>query len=310
MSSKRLFRRSVLSTAIAAAAVTAAVLAPMASANASATAPVPPPAVPKWADFGLSSIHPGVNTTTKDAVCTSNFVFYDAQHHSYLGQAAHCSGTGGPSETNGCNSKSLPLGTEVQLGESKVMGTLVYNSWLMMQKLGEKNDDTCASNDFALVRIPDSALSQVNPSVPLFGGPTGLRDTPINAGESVLSYGNSPLRGGLSYLSPKQGVSLGTDPDGWEHTVYTLSPGVPGDSGSGFIDSEGKAFGVLSTLAIAPLPGSNGVADLAKCLKYAQDHSGIAGLTLAKGTTSFAPGSVPVLAGFTGGASLPKAKQN
>ncbi|HEX3826253.1 MAG TPA: serine protease [Sporichthyaceae bacterium] len=302
MSSKRLFRRSVLSTAIATTAVVAAVLAPVASANASVGAAVPPPAVPKWADFGLSSIHPGINTTTKDAVCTSNFVFYDASHHAYLGQAAHCSGTGGASETNGCNSKSLPLGTPVELGETKIVGELVYNSWLSMQKLGEKDDDTCSNNDFALVRIPDSALDKVNPSIPLFGGPTGLRDTPVGSGESVLSYGNSPLRGGITYLSPKQGVSLGTDPAGWEHSVYTLSPGVPGDSGSGFIDSEGKAFGVLSTLAIAPLPGSNGVADLASCLKYAQQHSGIAGLTLAKGTTNFAPGSVPVLAGFTGAA--------
>ncbi len=229
----------------------------------------------------LSTIHPGVVTVTKDASCTSNFVFYDAQHHAYLGQAAHCSGTGGPSETNGCNSKSLPLGTAVELGETKIMGELVYNSWLAMQKLGEKNDDTCSSNDFALVRIPDSALNQVNPSIPLFGGPTGLRETPLPSGETVLSYGNSPLRGGITYLSPKQGVSLGTDPSGWEHTVYTLSPGVPGDSGSGFIDSEGKAFGVLSTLAIAPLPGSNGVADLAilpevrpGALRYRRAHPG------------------------------------
>lgn len=303
MSSKRVFRRTALGTAVAAAAMTAAVFAPMGTASAGTA---PPPSIPKWADFGTSSIHPGINTTTKDAVCTSNFVFYDAQHHAYIGQAAHCSGTGGPNETNGCNSKSLPLGTSVLLGDSKVSGTLVYNSWLTMQKLGEKTEDVCANNDFALVRIPDDALNKVNPSIPLFGGPTGLRETPVNGGESVLSYGNSPLRGGISYLSPKQGVSLGTDPDGWEHTVYTFSPGVPGDSGSGFIDSEGKAFGVLSTLAIAPLPGSNGVADLAHVLAYAQQHSGIAGLTLAKGTASFQPGSVPVLAGFTNGASLPK----
>jgi hypothetical protein len=304
-----MFRRTALSTAFAA-AVTAAVLAPV-TANASDSAAVPPPSIPNWADFATASIHPGINTTTKDAVCTSNFVFYDASHHEYLGQAAHCSGTGGPNETNGCNSKSLPLGTPVQLGDSKVTGTLVYNSWLTMQKLGEKNDDVCGANDFALVRIPDDALNKVNPSIPLFGGPTGLRDTPVKDGENVLSYGNSPLRGGMSYLSPKQGVVIQTDSSGWEHIVYTLSPGVPGDSGSGFIDSDGKAFGVLSTLALAPLPGSNGVGDLGQILKYAQEHSGIAGLTLAKGTTSFHPGSVPALAGFTNGASVPKSsKQN
>jgi len=304
MSSQRLFRRSALSAALAAAAITAAVLAPISGANAAA--PVPP--VPQWADVGLSTIHPGVVTTTKDASCTSNFVFIDAKRHAYLGQAAHCSGKGTANETNGCNSSSYPLGTEVKLGDSQVMGTLVYNSWLMMQKLGEKQDDVCANNDFALVRIPDSALDKVNPSIPVFGGPTGLRETKLENGEAVLSYGNSPLRGGLSYLSPKQGFSLGTDPSGWEHTVYTVSPGVPGDSGSGFIDASGKAFGVLSTLALAPLPGSNGVADLAMCLHYAQQHAGIPGLALAQGTANFAPGDLPALSGFQGSALPPPGK--
>lgn len=301
MSSQRPFRRTARTAALAAAVITATVLTP--ATGASAAPPIP--AVPKWADFGISTIHPGVVTVTKDASCTSNFVFFDAKKHAYLGQAAHCSGKGGPQETNGCNSSSHPLGTEVILGDSKVVGKLVYNSWLMMQKLGEKRDAVCANNDFALVQIPDSAINLVNPSIPVFGGPTSLRETAVPDGEAVLSYGNSPLRGGLTYLSPKQGFNLGTDPTGWEHLVYTLSPGVPGDSGSGFIDSSGAAFGVLSTLSIAPLPGSNGVADLAMCLKYAQEHAGIAGLTLAKGTTNFSPGAVPVLAGITGGASLP-----
>jgi hypothetical protein len=301
MSSQRLFRRTALSVALTAAAVTAACIAPV-----TAGAATPVPKMPHWADLASAAIHPGIVTVTKDASCTSNFIFLDAQRHAYIGQAAHCSGKGEANETNGCTSKSYPLGTDVSLGGSKVTGKLVYNSWLMMQKLGEKDEDTCASNDFALVRIPDEAINEVNPSIPIFGGPVGLRTTPVEGGEAVLSYGNSPLRGGLSYLSPKQGVSLGTDPTGWEHLVYTLSPGVPGDSGSGFVDAQGNAFGILSTLALAPLPASNGVADLNMCLKYAQAHSGIAGLTLAQGTKAFSPGAVPALSGFTGPASGPK----
>ncbi|HZE66582.1 MAG TPA: serine protease [Sporichthyaceae bacterium] len=301
MSSQRPFRRTALSIALTAAAVTTAFLAPV-----TAGAATPVPKVPKWADVGASAIHPGIVTVTKDASCTSNFIFLDAQKHAYIGQAAHCSGKGGANETNGCTSHSYPLGTDVSLGASQVVGKLVYNSWLMMAKLGEKGENPCADNDFALIRIPDAALGKVNPSIPIFGGPVGLRTTPLGSGEAVLSYGNSPLRGGVSYLSPKQGVNLGEDADGWEHTVYTASPGVPGDSGSGFIDAQGNAFGILSTLALAPLPGSNGVADLAHCLKYAQEHSGIAGLELALGTQTFSPGAVPVLSGFTGGASGPK----
>jgi hypothetical protein len=69
--------------------------------------------------------------------------------------------------------------------------------------------------------------------------------------------------------------------------VYTLTPGVPGDSGSAFLDAQGRAIGVLSTLALTPLPGSNGVGDLPRELAYAQRTSGISGLRLAAGTEPF-----------------------
>ncbi len=36
----------------------------------------------------------------------SNFVFFDAANNVYIGQAAHCSGTGGATETDGCDSGS------------------------------------------------------------------------------------------------------------------------------------------------------------------------------------------------------------
>lgn len=299
MSSPRVFRRAAFSAA-ATAAVACAAIFPGAGAQAAASSDK----LPAFAKFGLSSIHPGVPTLTNgDAACTSNFIFLDGANHAYIGQAAHCSGKGAANDTNGCNTKSEPLGTKVLLGASGVTGKIVYQSWTTMQKIGEKDEATCASNDFALIRIPDSAIEKVNPSIPVFGGPVGLREAPLSAGESVLSYGNSPLRGGLEQFSPKQGFSIEDSPEGWEHQVYTASPGIPGDSGSGFIDGKGQAFGVLSTLSIAPIPGSNGVADLAKALKYAQAHSGIKGLHLAQGDVPFAPGTVPALQGFVGNGS-------
>ena len=51
-----------------------------------------------WAPVGQATVHPGVQVFTEGAQCTSNFVFQDAGHV-YLGQAAHCSGTGGQTET-------------------------------------------------------------------------------------------------------------------------------------------------------------------------------------------------------------------
>jgi hypothetical protein len=242
-------------------------------------------AEPAWAPAGSATVHPGVQTYTQDAQCTSNFVFYDGSGNAYIGQAAHCSGTGGNTETNGCTAGSYPIGTPVEVDGASKPGTLVYNSWLAMQAKGETNADACAGNDFALVKLDASDIGKTNPSIPNWGGPTGITDT-TTLGQTVLSYGNSSLRLGISQLSPKQGISLGASGGGWTHEVYTVSPGIPGDSGSAFIDAGGKAFGVLSTLQLAPKPAANGVSDLSRMLTYMRTHGG-PDVQLANGTQPF-----------------------
>ena len=98
---------------------------------------------------------------------------------------------------------------------------------------------------------------------------------------------HSSLRPG-TLLSPKVGLSLGSE-NAWSATVYTATPGIPGDSGSGLLDADGRAFGTLSTVALAPLVLSNGVGSLPRELAFAQRHAGIDGLRLARGTEDFAP---------------------
>ena len=269
---------------------TAAIAATSTSTSAAAT----------WAPADTAKIHPGVQMYTDGAQCTGNFVYTDTAGNVYVGYAAHCAGTGGATDTDGCDSGSLPLGTKVDFAEGGSLvsegtkvgtGTLAYSSWLTMQKTGEKDPKTCAYNDLALVKVDPQYVSDVNPSVPFWGGPAGIDTDGTAAGDTVYSYGNSSLRGGVTELSPKQGTSVGDDPadGGWSHPVYTVTPGVPGDSGSAFLDADGKALGVLSTLAIAPLAGSNGVGDLSHELQYAQANSGIAGLALVPGTEPFSP---------------------
>lgn len=262
-------------TAVAVAAACILVLALAASASAA----------PTWAPASTAPIHPGVQTFTDGAQCTANFVFYDASNV-YIGQAAHCSGTGGNTATNGCTSGSLPIGTQVQVTGASKPGTMVYNSWLTMQQLHESDANTCQYNDLALVKLDPSDAAGVNPSIPFWGGPTGVNTTGTAAGEEVLSYGNSELRAGISALSPKQGISVGDAGGGWSHTVYTVTPGIPGDSGSAFLDASGRALGVLSTVAIAPLPASNGVGDISRELSYLATHTSFA-VTLANGTVAF-----------------------
>jgi hypothetical protein len=262
--------KRVLGIAIATTALTLALLAPAASA---------------WAPAATAPIHPGVQTRTEGGQCTSNFVFQDGASV-YLGQAAHCSGTGGQTETDGCTSGSLPLGTPVQVSGATKPGVLAYNSWLTMQAAGETNPDACAYNDLALVRLDPADVGRVNPSVPAFGGPNGV-GTVGGLGSSVYSYGNSELRLGITKLSPKQGVVIQNEGNGWSHNVITLTPGIPGDSGSGFLNESGQAIGVLSTLQLAPLPATNGVGDLARELGYLRSHTALSGLQLVPGTVAF-----------------------
>src|SRR6476619_4239430 len=94
-------------------------------------------------------VHPGVQTFTDGAQCPANFIFRDAGG-TYIGQAAHCSVTGATKP-----------------------GTLVYNSWITMQGAGEKDADTCAYNDLALVKLDPADVGRVDPTVPGWGGPTG-----------------------------------------------------------------------------------------------------------------------------------------
>jgi hypothetical protein len=234
-------------------------------------------------------MHPGVQTDTPQGQCTANFIYFDASNV-YIGQAAHCSGTGAATDTDGCLAGSLPLGTQVTVQGATRPGTMVYNSWLTMQAAGESNADTCAFNDLALVRLDPADAGRVNPSVPRWGGPTGLA-AGTGLLETVYSYGNSSLRLGLTPTSPKTGLSLGTDSGGWNTTVYTLTPGIPGDSGSGFLNSGGQAFGVLSTLGLLPFPLGNGVGGLANELNYMRSHvSSLSGVQLALGTEAFRGG--------------------
>jgi hypothetical protein len=263
-------------------------------ALALAIAALAPAAASAWAPADQASVHPGVMTFTDGAQCTSNFIFSDSSNV-YIGQAAHCAGSGGATETNGCDSGSLPTGTPVEIDGASRPGTLVYSSWLTMQSRGETNSDVCQFNDFALVRIDPADVSEVNPSVPGFGGPTGVGTADV--GETVYSYGNSSLRGGVTQLSPKQGTVVQKEGGGWSYTVYTVTPGVPGDSGSGFLNSSGQGMGVLATLQVLPTAGSNGVGDLGRELAYMRANSSLSSVQLAAGTEPFNPDIVGAVLG-------------
>lgn len=253
-------------------------------------------AAPTWAPEKVATIKPGVQMLTNGAQCTANFVFKDGAGRVYVGYAAHCAGTGSSSDTNGCTTKSLPLGTRVEFGtggnlfsSARIVGTgkLAYSSWRTMQRRGTTDRARCAYNDFALVRVDPASVSKVNPTVPTWGGPTAIASTTLPVGAALYTVGNSSLRSGSA--SATTGSVLRVVGGGLAYDIRTSSPGIPGDSGSGFMDARGRAAGVLSTISVglSLTPVSNTIGNLYRELRYAQLYSGISGLTLVKGTRPF-----------------------
>jgi len=248
-----------------------------------------PAAAQAWAPADTAAIHPGVQVFTNGAQCTANFVYQDASATTYLGQAAHCSSKGDNTQTDGCTTATYPSGTPVDISGddgNTYHGTIGYSSWETMQASGEKDADTCAYNDLELIKLDAAGTAVTNPTMPFWGGPTGGTGTAAS-GDDTYSYGNSELRGGVTALGPKRGTVVEADPSGWEYQVYTVTPGIPGDSGSGFLNASGQALGVLSTVELAPLPASNGVGDVGKELAYANAHGFAA--HVVDGTGAFAP---------------------
>lgn len=245
-------------------------------------------AVPAWAPVASATIRPGAATLTADSICTSNFVFTDSAGNVYLGQAAHCSSDEEAGSLDGCVNNSLPLGTPVRVAGATRPATLVYNSWIAMDARSERNFDQCNYNDFALVKLDPADYASVNPTLRSTGGPTGVVANVLDQSE-VFGFGTSISQAGLAPHT-KRGVSLRQGADGLAHAVRLSPPGISGDSGSGVVDANGRAFGVLSTYS--PRRGTNGVGNLSRMLDYMR-ASGGPDVTLANGTEPFVAGAPP-----------------
>ncbi len=231
----------------------------------------PVTAAPAWAPAATATIKPGVMVFTAGGQCTANFIFYDTSTSSSA-RPPTAPAPARATTIDGCLAGSLPLGTPVQVNGCLRPGSLVYNSWLTMQAEGEPDPNVCRYNDLALIRLDPADHGKVNPSIPHWGGPTGINTLGAPRLQRVFSYGNSSLRLGLAFLSPKIGLSQGDRGAGWSHTALNITPGIPGDSGSAFLDKSGKALGVLSTVEVG-VPGglTNGIGDIGRELDYMRD---------------------------------------
>jgi hypothetical protein len=270
-----------------------------AATTVSATAS--PPLSSPWASSSSATIHPGVMTTSAEGgKCVANFVFREASAV-YLGQAASCMlAPQGPSSQHGWDAcggafdwpGDLALGSAVKIDGARQLATLVYSSWLAMEDahdlppaLGQQTDWLCSENDFALVRLDPADVAHTNPSMPVWGGPTGLSTTGLDIGAQVVSTGTVERRA-------VRGVYTGRSDDGWLYEVHAYLP-VEGwwAVGSGFLDASGRAVGVytwdVDSFCVVPAPGAaNEVGDLSRELSYLGSHSPLR-VTLVPGTRPF-----------------------
>ncbi|HVL86775.1 MAG TPA: fibronectin type III domain-containing protein [Candidatus Thermoplasmatota archaeon] len=260
--------------------------------NASGEGPMSDPVTGHtWPALSDALVRPGVQIWTEGkGWCTTNFVFHSpVTRKLYIGTAGHC-----VDHAIGANvhlpSALMYHTSRVDGNRGPVFGKVAYSSFLhenvstapCFSVLGTPVPGlSCAvgngnrANDFALVEILPAWEGLVHPAVLHFGGPTAVvhpLDVPVLT--EVVSYGNSPLRAGLEPTSPKRGFVTGRTADSWTVQIYTVSPGVPGDSGSNLLLADGRALGIVVTLAFAPLAGSNGVTSLARALEYAEGRTG------------------------------------
>lgn len=239
---------------------------------------------PTWAPVTAATIRPGAALLTGNAICTSNFVFHDTAGNVFLGMAAHCSSTNDVASLDGCVNNSLPLGTPVRIAGASRPGTLAYNSWIAMDDRRETDPDTCRYNDFALVRVDPVDNSLVNPTVRFWGGPSGLVPSALDQ-TAVYGFGTTINQAGLT-PHPKRGTMLRQTAGGHTNIVSFEPLGISGDSGSGVMDGQGRAMGVLSTFTARR--GINGAGNLPRLMDYAR-ASGFTDIHMAFGTEPFDP---------------------
>lgn len=190
-----------------------------------------------WAKLDKATLRPGVQVYTPigggQAECTSNFLFRTPDNATlFLGVAAHCFG-----ETP---DTIVPVGTFVQVGSVGRAGTIYYNGWAK---------GIVGGNDFGLVKLSNSVIvrARVNPTVFSWGGPTGILDqATVQPGTQVITYGHSLQRPPNDPTNQREGHIYQITND-HQAMVMTNYPGIHGDSGSGLMDTQGRALGVLST---------------------------------------------------------------
>ena len=164
--------------------------------------------------------------------CTANFVFTDGTSK-YIGTARHC--------VTGVGSR---VAMQVDTTTVADIGTVTKQT----------PGDGEPGQDFALIKI-DADVAQkwgVDPAIPVVGGPNGVY---TGCGPEAIKYYGHGYAAAVAQGKPGGGLATNWNNDGFGWT----GTGLPGDSGSGVVTSNGQAAGDLTHLLVnlGEYPGSN-----------------------------------------------------
>ena len=179
------------------------------------------------------------------AGCTANFIWEDRWGDRYIGAAGHCFVPDDKNASENATRDGEDDGDVYDVSQLSVAvcedctfggatGLIVRGTTIELGDVAyaRRNlpDGSAVGHDFGLVRIPAEAESAVDPSMPQFGGPTGVSDGAVAAGTPVNQYGAGVGNGEVFAIQGSNGVSEGDlgSPESWFAAVRAS----PGDSGS------------------------------------------------------------------------------
>ncbi len=172
-------------------------------------------------------VRPGARIYVGDKGCTMNFMFRDRSGHRYVGTAGHC-----VPGAEGVKAWPGATGAVARDGAGAELGTVAYAAY---------RPSFPGKLDFALVRL-DSRVTGI-PTMCGWGGPQGINEENPDGLTELRWYGQGVVLGELS--PQRNGYAYGMPEDDF---VFFNGPATTGDSGSGVIDAEGRAVGVLVTV--------------------------------------------------------------
>lgn len=163
-----------------------------------------------------TELQPGARVSSSVGSCTLNFVFQGSTS-TFIGTAGHCAKDG----------------ERMRTGSGKEFGTVVF-----------RENQGAPGIDFALIRVDSSFVSQVEPSVRSFGGPSGYTvASETNAGDLLFVTGYGIGFGSFAATRDRGGILLSDDANEYRADLVA----VQGDSGGPLIHARtGKALGVIS----------------------------------------------------------------